>query len=255
LCLENNKHILCEKPFAINNQEAYKVIELARRKNLFCMEAMWSRFMPIIEQAKLITQSGEIGDVTMFVASFGKLKKFDPSNNVYKKELGGGCLLDLGVYPISLSIHFLGVPSESRGFLSLGKTGVDEQVSIILKYERGEQAVLTASFNANLANNIKIYGTKGVITVHEPMYRASKLTVNKYSYEVKLWKKIIGKVRERYLGKTQWIHVKGNGYNYEADEVVKCLRQGEIESAKMSWDDTLNVLHIVDEIRSQTKRV
>ena len=251
LCLENNKPVLCEKPFAINAREATKVIELARNRNLFCMEAMWSRFMPIIEHARAVLQSGEIGEIKMFTASFAKLKKFDPNNNIYKKELGGGCLLDLGVYPISLALHFLGGPTDVKGFLTYGHSGVDEQVAIIFNYHNGKQAVLAAGFNANYDNNIKIYGSNGMITINEPMYRASKLKVNLYSYQDKLWRKILDKIKERYLCKTTKIAVKGNGYNYEADEVVRCLTEGRLESDKMSCSDSVKVLQIVDQIRAQ----
>lgn len=251
LCLENNKAVLCEKPFAINEIEAVKVIELARNKKLFCMEAMWSRFMPIIQYARSAIQSGKIGELKMLSASFSKLKKFDPNNNIYKKELGGGCLLDLGVYPISLALHFLGKPGDVKGFLVHGDSGVDEQVAIIFNYDNGCQALLAAGFNANYDNNIKIYGSKGMITINEPMYRASKLKVNLYSYQDKLLGKIVDKIKEKYLGKTKKIAVKGNGYHYEADEVAKCLTEGRLESDKMSWADTQAVLHIVDQIRSE----
>lgn len=253
LCLNNNKHVLCEKPFATNKQAAQRVIKVAKERNLFCMEAMWSRFMPIIDKVKLIIQSGKIGEIKMFTASFGKLKEFDLNNNVYKKKLGGGCLLDLGVYPISLALYFLGHPIESKGFLSFGESGVDEQASIMLKFPNGCQAFLSSNFNVNYENNIKIYGTSGVITVHEPMYRAAKITINKYSYTDKLWKKILLKIQERYLGKTLNISVKGNGYNYEADEVAMCLKDGKIESPKMSWEDTLNVLEIVDKVKREAE--
>ena len=251
LCLENNKAVLCEKPFAINESEAVKVIELARNKKLFCMEAMWSRFMPIIEYARSAIQSGKIGELKMLSASFAKLKKFDPNNNIYKKELGGGCLLDLGVYPISLALHFLGKPSDVKGFLVHGDSGVDEQVAIIFNYDNGSQALLAAGFNANYDNNIKIYGSKGMLTIKEPMYRASKLKVNLYSYQDKLVGKIVDKIKEKYLGKSKHIAVKGNGYSYEADEVARCLTAGRLESEKMSWADTQAVLQIVDQIRAQ----
>lgn len=215
------------------------------------MEAMWSRFMPIIEYAKNIIQSGEIGEVKMFTASFGKLKKFDPTNNLYKKELGGGCVLDLGVYPISLALYFLGDPTEIKGVLTQGGCDVDEQVSIILNYQQGAHALLAASFNANYDNNIKIYGSKGMISISEPMYRASKLKIHRYSYQDKFWRKILDKIRDKYFFKRKRFTVKGNGYNYEADEVVKCLTKGKLESNKMRGADSIKVLQMVEKIRSQ----
>ena len=249
LCLKNYKHILCEKPFALSEKEAQEIIELARRNNLFCMEAMWSRFMPIIEQAKLVAQSGEIGEIKMFSASFGKLNNFDPSNPCYSKELGGGSLLDMGVYPISLALYFLGYPVGFKGFLSLGETHVDEQASILLKFPNGVQAVLTSNFRVNYSNEIKIYGSKGVITIHEPIYRSSKITINKYEYTDKFSRKILLKIKEKYLGTVIRMPIKGNGYNYEAHEVVKCLKAGQIESTKMPLQDTLMTLKITDGIR------
>ena len=150
-----------------------------------------------------------------------------------------------------MAVHFLGEPADVKGILTHGHSGVDEQVAIIFNYHNGTQAVLAASFNANYDNNIKIYGSNGMITINEPMYRASKLKVNLYSYQDKLWRKILDKIKEKYCGKTKKIAVKGNGYNYEADEVVRCLTEGRLESDKMSWSDSLKVLQIVDQISSQ----
>lgn len=251
-CLENNKHVLCEKPFAISQKEAEKVFQLAKEKKLFCMEAMWSRFMPIMEHAKHLIEKRTIGDIVSLTGSFGKIRNYDPNDHVYNKDLGGGCLLDLGVYPISLALLFLGIPSESKGFLTYGDSGVDEHASVMLKFKGGEQAILTASFNCNLPNNLRIFGTKGAITIHEPMYRASKLSITKYSAEDTLWRKVLSKIREKYLKKTKKIPVKGNGYCYEAIEVINRINAGEIESPLMSWEHTLNVLRVIDNIREHS---
>ncbi|MGB7440199.1 MAG: Gfo/Idh/MocA family oxidoreductase [Coleofasciculaceae cyanobacterium] len=251
LCLENNKHVLCEKPFAMNEKQAQEVIELASKKKLFCMEAMWARFMPIIERAKLIAESGQIGEIKLFSASFGKLNDFDPLNNFYNPKLGGGSLLDMGVYPISLALYFLGYPSEVKGFLSLGETGIDEQASILLKFPTGTQAVLTSNCKVNYSNEIKIYGSKGVMTIHEPIYRSSGLTINKYEYTNNFFKKILLKIREKYFGYVIRMPVKSNGYNYEAHEVVNCLNENKIESKTMPLQDSLMTLKVIDEIRRE----
>lgn len=248
LCIDNYKGVLCEKPFALNLKEAVEVIKYAKEKKVFCMEGMWTRFIPVISKAKSILQSGQIGEIKTFSATFGKLNKFDPFNRLYNKQLGGGSLLDMGVYPLSLALYFLGHPTDVKGFLSFGETGVDEQSSIILMFRDGVQAILASHFRVNYPNTINIYGTRGVITIREPIYRPSSIMIQKYSYSDKLAQKVILRVREKYFGKRINCSVRGNGYNYEAHEVVKCLNMGLIESSMMPWNDTLKVLEIVDEL-------
>jgi predicted dehydrogenase len=126
LCLQAGKAVLCEKPFTINAAEAETVIRLAREKKLFLMEAMWTRFIPLVVKVRQLLADRVIGDVQMLVADLGFLVDFDPLHRLFAPQLGGGALLDLGVYPVSLASMIFGPPSRITGMAQLGKTGVDE---------------------------------------------------------------------------------------------------------------------------------
>ena len=141
LCLNAGKAILCEKPFAINATESREIIALARQKGLFCMEAMWMRFMPLGQKVKELVEQGTIGDICMMSADFGYPVEFSPENRFFNPQLGGGALLDRGVYGLSLAFQLLGAPSGIASQASIGKSGVDEQMATILSYPQGALAL------------------------------------------------------------------------------------------------------------------
>ncbi len=282
LCLEAGKAILCEKPFALNAAEAAEVIAVARAKQLFCMEAMWMRFLPAVREAHRLVQSNAIGDVRVMQASLGFLMEYDPEHRAFNRALGGGALLDLGVYALSLIIQFLGKPSSITSHANIGETGVDEQGAVILGYDAGKLAVVTSSLRTYNANDALIMGSAGQIHLHEPLYRPESLSVQQHTIVVgaqstedaattptakarlKAQLRDVALVRKLYqrlrplvapllgLQKRQ-IHLpaKGNGYGYEAEEVMNCLRQGRTESTVMPLDETLLVMETMDAIRAQ----
>lgn len=280
LCLEAGKAVLCEKPFTMNAQEAREVIDLAREKHLFCMEAMWMRFIPLIQKVRNLIDSGEIGRVCMITAEFGYPTEFDPENRFFNPELGGGALLDRGVYTLSLAFHLLGKPSQIVSEVSIGKTGVDEQVSIILKYSQGQLAMLSSSLRTYTSNEVVIMGTHGKIRIHEPFICPQKISITKFSNSVtsspslsqpvSLKQKIISTLRKnsflnhlyfqlinqlepilRRAHKEILQPVYGNGYNYEAEEVMRCLQEGKLESQIMPLDETLSIMEAIDIVRYQ----
>lgn len=236
LCLDGGKAVLCEKPFAINAGEAQAMIARARQNGLFLMEAMWTRFLPVIVQVRQWLSGGLIGEVRMMTADFGFRADIDPESRIFNPHLGGGGLLDVGVYTISLAtMVFGGPPHRVTGFANIGETGVDEQAALVLGYDNGGLAALACAVRTETPQAAVIMGATGVITIHSPFWQATKATLT-----------VSGKP-----SRTVRMPFKGNGYNYEAVEVTRCLRDGAKESAVMPLDETLSVMQTMDALRAQ----
>jgi predicted dehydrogenase len=233
MCLNGGKHVLCEKPIAINQKEAGEMVAVARAKKLFLMEAMWTRFLPVICKVRELLVGGAIGDIRMMTADFGFRAKFDPRSRLFDPLLGGGSLLDVGVYAVALAFMvYKRNPCALVGAASVGSTGVDEQSAAILRYDRGEMALLSSAISAATANEAKIFGTAGSIRIPQ-FWRAVTTTVS--------------------AGTTKDISIpfRANGYEYEAEEVMRCIKEGKIESEIMPLSESLNVMATMDVIRAQ----
>jgi dihydrodiol dehydrogenase / D-xylose 1-dehydrogenase (NADP) len=235
LCLEAGKAVLCEKPFSINADEAEQVIALARENDLFLMEAMWTRYIPIIVRLRELLAEGAIGEMRMLTADLGFRAKFDPKGRLFNPDLGGGALLDVGIYPISLASMIFGSPSRIVSLAHMGQTGVDEQEGIVFGYSQGQLAILHAALQASTAVEATLMGTKGRIRVHSPWYYGTALTLSAEGRE----------------DETISLPYEGNGYNFEAVEVMRCLRAGRLESDVMPLDETLAIMQTMDKIRAQ----
>jgi dihydrodiol dehydrogenase / D-xylose 1-dehydrogenase (NADP) len=235
LCLESGKPVLCEKPFALNAREAVDVIQAAREKKLFLMEAMWSRFFPLMAKVRTLLADGAIGDVQMLVADLCIHFDFDPSDRRYALDLGGGALLDLGVYLISFASMIMGSPSGITTLAHLGKTGVDEQAGIVLRYDQGQVSTLYTSIRVDSPVEAILMGTKGQIRLHPWWIRPNGLTLSLAGQETT----------------TMEMPFEGNGYQFEAAEVMDCLRAGRFESDLMPLEETLSILQTMDAIRAQ----
>lgn len=235
LCLEAGKAVLCEKPFAINAGEAEEAISLAREKGLFLMEAMWTRYIPIIVKLRELLADGVIGEVRMLTADLGFRSEFDPKSRLFDPELGGGALLDVGIYPISFASMVLGTPSHIVSMATMGRTGVDEQAGIVFGYDGGQLAILHTALQTNTAIEATVMGTKGKIRVHSPWFYGTALTLS-----------IEGSEDEVFS-----LPYEGNGYNFEAAEVMRCLREDKLESDVMPLDETLAIMRTMDAIRAQ----
>lgn len=235
LCLQAGKAVLCEKPFTINAVEAEKIINLAREKGLFLMEAMWTRFLPAISKTRQLLAEGAIGEVRMIMADFGFRTSFDPQSRLLNPDLGGGALLDVGIYPISLTFMVLGPPSRVTSMAHIGQTGVDEQAAVILGYDQGQLAALTTAVRTQSAQEATLCGTEGQIRIHSPWWRGTTLTLS---------------IRGREDQVLQF-PLEGNGYNYEAAEVMDCLRRGKLESDVMPLHETLAIMKTMDQVRTQ----
>ncbi len=268
LCLEANKAVLCEKPFTLNAHEARKVITLAQQKKLFCMEAMWTRFIPLMKKVRDLLNAGTIGDIKMLTADFGMRVPFNEQDRRFNPQLGGGALLDLGIYPISLAFYFLGLPTTIASQVHLGKTQVDEQSMVLFNYANGALATLSSSFLTDMPNEIIIMGTQGQIRVHTPIYRPTQLSIQMFPalqssiQEEPNWKSTLKQnalLKKSYRFLTRFIHkpekivipYENNAYQYEAIEAMACLSKGESESQIMPLAETLAILETLDIIRKQ----
>jgi len=235
MCLESGKAVLCEKPFAINATEAQSMIATARARGVFLMEAMWTRFLPHIVRLRELLAAGTIGEVRMLQVDFGFRTSFNPQGRLFDPALGGGALLDVGIYPVSLASMILGTPQRVTGMAHLGETGVDEQSAMIFGYAGGQLALLSQAIRTNSPHEALLLGTVGKIRVHSSWWKSTTITLS-----------VDGRPDELID-----LPEVGNGYNYEAAEVGRCLRAGRTESNVMPLDETLAIMRTLDEVRAQ----
>jgi len=235
LCLEAGKAVLCEKPFAINIGEAEKIVACARERGIFLMEAMWTRFLPALVQVRQWLSDGAIGEVRMLAADFGFRANVNPDGRLFNPSLGGGGLLDVGIYPVSLaSLVFAEQPSRISGLADIGDTGVDEQGAMVLGYDSGQIAILYCAVRTNTPMEATIMGTEGSIRIESPFWKAASATLS---------------VNGKDLVRTE-LPFEGNGYNYEAADVGRCLRAGLLENETMPLEETLGIMRTLDSIRA-----
>jgi len=234
LALRAGKHVLCEKPFAMNATEAAAMIDEARRTKRFLMEAMWTRFLPNIVRLRELIAEGAIGEVRMVHADFGYRTPWNPTGRTLDPAAGGGALLDAGVYPLSLASMLLGKPLELTGVAYLGETGVDEQFAATLRYDAGRLAVASGAVRTNTHKQAWIVGTDGQILLEPGWWGGSKLTLFRPYHKEELE-----------------FPYAANRYVYEVDEVVRCVAAGKPESEIMPLDETLELLRTMDALRDQ----
>jgi len=235
LLLNGGKAVLCEKPFTINRREAEQVLALARAKQLFIMEAMWTRFMPALAEVRRVIAAGEIGAVHQVTADFGFTATRDPAHRVNNRDLGGGALLDLGIYPLSIAAALAGPVAAVQATAQLGDTGVDLQTAFTLTHDSGVMSVCSCSFKARTPVELTVAGELGFVRMNTQFHRATSVTVALADGSTRT-------VPTPYLG---------NGYVHEAIEAGRCLRAGLTESAGMTHADTLHLMGVLDTIRSQ----
>jgi predicted dehydrogenase len=234
------KHVLVEKPFTMDAAEAASVVEAARAAGVFCMEAMWTRFLPHIVRVRELLAAGAIGQVRTVVADHGQIFPADPSHRLFAPELGGGALLDLGVYPVSFASMVLGEPVSVTAAADPAFTGVDGQTSAILRSGDGAHAVVTCTLWAATQCRASISGTEGVIDIEPVFYAPTAFTLRRAGAEPERFEPV-----DELAG-------EGKGLRYEAAEVGRCVREGLTESPDMPLDETLSIMRTLDEIRRQT---
>ena len=235
LCLKAGKGVICEKPFAVNAQQVKEMIACACECEQFLMEAMWTRFLPIFANVRERLAEGTIGEPRILTADFGFRAGMNPEGRLFNLDLAGGGLLDVGVYTIAMAyMVFGGAPSEIKSLAHIGKAGVDEQAGMLLGYDAGQIALLYCAVRTNTPQEMRIMGTEG--SIHIPnFWHAVSATIN-----------VAGKEPEEIQ-----MPFKGNGYEYEAMEVMRCLREGKLESDAVPLDESLSVIETMDKLRAQ----
>jgi predicted dehydrogenase len=236
MALEAGKHVLCEKAFTINSKEAEQIIALAREKELFLMEAMWTRFFPIHIKIRELLAEGAIGNPNGITINFLARPPFDLKNRFFDLNLGAGVLLDTASYGVSWASSLFGEPDAVTGLATIGESGADYQTSLVLRYPGGQLVSLMSSQISYDDKNAVIFGTTGKIIVHDPWYKPTKMTLYRDDQEPK--------VIEYPLGNF-------NGYEYEALEVMGCISSGKLESDVISLDETLSIMKTLDSVREQ----
>lgn len=232
LALEAGKHVLCEKAFTMNAQEARELVALARSKGLFLMEAMWTRFLPHIVKIREIIASGALGKIVAVEADHGKYFPNDPLSRLFAPELGGSALLDLGVYPVSFASMVLGKPSRMTCLVDPAFTGVDAYCSMLFHYEPGVHAVLTTTSSARTATRACISGTLARIELDDDFYGQVGFTVITREGQ-----------RTRYD-----FEAVGRGLRFQTVEIAKCIAAGKTECEIMPLDETIAIMETMDEV-------
>ena len=234
LCLNHKKAVLCEKAFSLNAKEVKEMIEAAKANNTFLMEAFWTMFQPSFRKAMEILNSGELGKLKTVRSDFAFNAPFIEDKRLYNVELGGGSLLDIGIYPVFAALTSLGVPEMIKTFADFSSTGSEESISMIFKYAGGEMANLTSSFATHSPTQTEYWCENGYMVLNPRWFTPTDITIAKAGEEPL----VIPKEKS-----------EGWGYQYEAKHVMECLDKGLIESPDMTWKLSLDLMELLDRIR------
>ena len=279
LCLEAGKNVLVEKPFTTNTKDAQILIDLAKKNNLFLMEAMWTRFTPAFIKVEQLIKSGEIGEIVSFQSSLGQPSEIDKSRNLFNGSMGGGATLDLGVYLVFWAHRLFGSPDHVQSSVHYGDTDVDLTSSAILSYGQGKYTHLSSSIISRFLNNGIIYGDKGFIEIRQPLYCPTAFSITKYSeinhFESRqsILRGLLSKIKRSHLLQNLYMNhpllgryilgvttkraihmpIKGNGLQYMTEEVSRYLLGDKSTNGKIiSLSETLATMKVVDKIRRTT---
>lgn len=234
LCLQHGKHVLCEKPMSLNSKLSSEMMDFAAHQNLFLMEGLWTRFMPFTEKIISLIEDAAIGYIKHVQADFGFAAPFDATGRMFNKILGGGSVLDVGIYPIFLATLILGKPSTIKAFVTKTTTDVDETADMLLQYPNGATAHLLSTIGFNTPITASILGTKGRIDIHNPWFKGTDISVI---------------LNEGTKDNFSYPHLC-NGFEYEIEHVMHCLENGLLQSPKIPHSFTLQVSNIMDEVLS-----
>lgn len=237
LCLLHNKAVLCEKPFAMNVHQTKEMIALAKEKNIFLMEALWTKFLPHYNKLQSLLKEKKLGEVRSVLINFGFRPSKPAPARMYDPALGGGTIMDIGIYNVFMAMSVLGKPDVVEASMTPAATGVDEQCAILFKYKNGALAQLFSTFSSDLATEADISGTEGRIRLTSRFYAPSS-TIEFYADRIDS-KEVIEVEKE-----------DGFGYQYEARHVTECLQKGLTESPVVKFEDTIELMEMLDKIRS-----
>ena len=233
LALKNGKNVLCEKPFSLNLKDSEEILSLAKSKGLFIMEAMWTCLLPGMKKLQELLDGGAIGQVLYMEADFGFQEAFAKNARLFNLELGGGALLDVGIYPLTLATFLFGKPKRVTANARLGQTGVDELSCYNLEFENRVMANLSSSIAVETSHSATIYGTEGTIHIPADWWLMEKLIITNGS---------IKEIDTSY---------EGSEYAFEVQEVCDCINNGQLESETLPHDWTRSMMSLMDDIRSQ----
>lgn len=236
LCLRAGRAVLCEKPFTVNAVEARELADLARSRGRFLMEAMWTYCNPVVRRLTELVADGAIGEVRSVHADFGLAGPFEPGHRLLDPALGGGALLDLGVYPVSFAHLLLGEPDEVQAWAHLTPEGVDDNTGVLLGYDSGAMAVLSCSLTADTARTAVVTGSAGRIEIPRGFFHPDRFVLHREGREPEEFGAPGGGLR---------------GLQYEAAEVMRCLRAGERESPLVPLEGSLAVMRTLDTVRDR----
>jgi len=227
MCLEKGKHVLCEKAFAMNGTEAREMAAMARDKGLFLMEAMWTRFLPAIKYLKAMHDAGELGQIRHIAADFAYASEYDPESRIYAPGMGGGALMDVGIYPLSICEYILGAHDSMQVNCVKAPSGVDARTVMQLGYADGATAQLMSGIDVNGTSMMTIYADKATVVVPD-FWHATKLIVN-------------GNVIE--------FPAENEGHHYQFDHAAEMIAEGKTESDVMPLDETIRLMDVMTAAR------
>jgi predicted dehydrogenase len=237
LCLRNGKAVLCEKALALNSRQVSEMIDTARSTGVFLMEAFWTKFLPQYQKVLSLVRDGTLGEIRFVQADFGFHAPEPLAQRLYDPELGGGALLDIGIYPVFLATSLLGRPVELDAIMDPYPSGVDKQIAMSLRFDSGALAALSASFEIDSPVEATVMGTRGYVRMKNRFHNAV--------CELEL---AFGKEKPQPV---QVAHEDGNGYQFEARHVTECIRDGIRESPVMRFNDSLLLIETLDRIRQK----
>lgn len=259
------KGVLIEKPFAATRADAARIIEAARAAGVFCMEAMWTRFLPAVAKARRLLADGAIGEVRSLSASFAVSQRVEPATSLFSKASGGGALAHRGVYPISLAIDLLGPAQLAGATARIGETGVDEDVSTTLIHAGGAVSHVHAGLRSQADNTLVILGDRGRLAFQGPIYRPTGIVITRVQPRgpEQFRGGLISRLKETSAAQVTRAHLAsllarprvhaapyaGNGYGHEALAAMEAMRAGALEHAGMPHADTLATAELLDQIR------
>jgi len=234
LCLKHKKAVLCEKPFAMNKEQVLEMIQTAKEEKVFLMEALWTYFLPHYQYVLELVKSEKYGKITGLEADFGFEAPFLPEKRLFNKELGGGSLLDIGIYPVFAALSLLGKPETIAAKATFSETDVDTSCSIVFNYRNEVRADLLSTLNKQTSTTATINFEKAGLTINRRFHEPTSITILQNNKEEKIT-----------------FDVDTNGYNFEAEHVQEMLSQERTESSVMSFEKSLELIIVLDQIRKE----
>jgi predicted dehydrogenase len=235
LAIEAGKAVLVEKPFTINAAETRVLIDAAKAQGTFLMEAMWTRFLPHVVRIRELIAAGRLGELRSLTADHGQWFPSNPEFRLFAPELGGGALLDLGIYPLSFASMLFGRPTTVTAVSDKAMTGVDAQTAVVLQYDGGRQSVSFTTLETRTANRASINGREARIEIDGVFYSPTTFSIID---------------RDGATERVEIAH-EGHGLRHQAAEVGRCLRAGLVESPVLPLAETLSIMETLDEVRRQ----